>query len=88
MSAVTISSPIPAPPQKFTTADGSITGVMDGINNTFTTGVVLKQAFVFRNGVWQTSGVDMWLSGAYIVFLAGAEPVAGDIITAYGYVGP
>lgn len=84
----TIASPTPGPPQVFSTADGSIQGLIDGINTVFTTGVYLKQAFVWKNGRAQTNGADVSVVGAYLVFLPGAVPLQGDIITMAGYVGP
>ena len=86
--STSVIAPIPPRPQSFSSEDGSIQGVMDGINTVFSTGVYLKQADIFLNGLVQTYGINVWLSGQFIIFLPGCVPQAGDRILASGYVGP
>lgn len=63
----------------------TIFGACDGINNLFTWGVSLKQARVFRNGLYQTKNVDFAAGALALVFLPGAIPQPGDIITMSGW---
>jgi len=69
---VTISSPIPPPPQLFSNLATLFTQSSPAV-----TGVSL-----FRNGVLQTQGYDYTLTGAQISFASGSQPVPGDILTA------
>jgi hypothetical protein len=82
-----VSSPKEPPAQMFSTANGSLQGVMDGVNTLFTMGVTLKRGRVWRNGVLQTHGTDVAVVGQAVVFLPGAEPQPGDIITVFGNPG-
>jgi len=74
-------------PQYFSTADGSLQGALDGVNTVFTTGVVLKQAMVHRNGLGLTYGVDYGAVGAFIVFPPDGVPQPGDTIEVEGFPG-
>ena len=69
---------------QLTTADGSIQGVLDGVNKLFTTGIVLKTADVYRNGQKLAANYDVATGGQAIQFLLLA-PQPGDIITAIAY---
>lgn len=80
----TISAPISPPPMQLTTADGSIQGLLDGINRTFTTGIALKTADVYLNGQKLAANYDVATGGQAIQFLVLA-PQPGDIVTAIAY---
>lgn len=82
MPVSTINAPIVRPPQQYSSANGSVKGVIDGTNAVFTLGVVVPRAMIFRNGVAMTLNTDCTFSGQTIVFLPGHIPQAGDIITA------
>lgn len=79
------SSPIAAPPQQFSSTDGTITGAIDGVNAVFLLGVVLRRTSVWKNGLLMTLNTDCAAGGRSIVFLAGRIPQAGDVITVEGY---
>ena len=81
-----ISNVTPSLPQAFSTAAGTISGVMDGVNPTFTIGVVCRFARVYRNGQRMTPNVDACFSGNAVVFLGEQIPQAGDGLLIYGYV--
>ena len=88
----TISAPPSPPPQVFTTANGTLQGAIDGVNKLYTTGVVLKQAQVYRNGQRLTLNVDVMIGGQAVQILAdnqilqpGPPP---DILTVLGYPSP
>lgn len=84
---ITISEPLTPPPAQFTTAGSAptISGVIDGVNSLFQTGVAVPLYQVFRNGLLQTPGFDVVTGPTVILFLKGATPQPGDIITAQGY---
>ena len=88
----TISAPISPPPQQFTTADGSLQGAIDGVNVLYTTGVVLKQAKVFRNGQELTLNYDVCIGGQAIQILQPSQILQPgpppDILTVLGYPAP
>jgi hypothetical protein len=74
------------PPMQFTTANGSLQGTVDGVNDTFATSVNLSRMQVSVNGVAQTLNVDCcapW--GQFVKFLPGAIPQKGSIITVEGW---
>lgn len=60
-----------------------IGGAIDGANGTFvlTTTKIVQDIMLFRNGVFQSEGVDYTLSWNVITFGA-SKPVPGDILTA------
>lgn len=72
-------------PQQFSTSDGSIQGIIDGLNANFSMGVVLHKAEVFRNGQELTLNVDCTASNRFLVFYGSHIPQPGDIITVLGY---
>ena len=61
---------------------GTPTGTINGVNDTFTLSVTPNPAaslLLFKNGVLQTGGgVDYTLTGATVVYVAGAIPQTGD----------
>lgn len=63
----------------------TIMGACDGRNNLFTWGITLQRALVFRNGILQTLNVDVVNGPTAMVFLPGAIPQPGDILTILGY---
>jgi hypothetical protein len=88
----TISNPISPPPQVFTTANGTLQGLIDGVNALYTAGVVLKQATAFRNGQELTLNFDVCIGGQAVQILRpeqilqpGPPP---DILTVLGYPAP
>lgn len=82
----TISAPVSVPPQQFTTADGTIQGALDGVNATFTLGVTLRRAQIWRNGLLMTQNFDCIFGSRVIIFLPGQIPQPGDVIEVQGYV--
>ena len=83
---MSLSDPIAPPPQQFSTLDGTIQGLIDGSNAYFTLGVTVRRGRVFRNGVQLTLNNDCVFNGRYILFLPGATPQPGDVITAHAYI--
>ena len=83
---MTISSPFAPPPQIFSTADGTLQGLVNGINASFTVGCLLRQAFVWRNGILMTNGLDIALGGQSIEFLGSQIPQVGDVIRVEGWI--
>ena len=61
---------------------GTPSGVIDGVNATFT--LLYAPLLIFKNGVLQSAGSDYTLSGLTMTYLAGAIPVVGDT-HAYAY---
>ncbi len=72
-------------PIQYSTSNGSIAGVIDGVNAIFTIQVGTVSYSVFKNGVYQTIGFDYTALGNQFTFVPGAEPVIGDIISANVY---
>lgn len=62
----------------------TITGTINGVNNTFTLSSSPHTLKLYRNGLLQNPGVDYTLSGVTITFLAGSIPFAGDTLVALG----
>lgn len=63
----------------------TITGGCDGINNLFQWGCVLERVQCWRNGILQTFNVDFAAGQTAMVFLPGAIPQPGDLLTILGY---
>ncbi len=72
-------------PVQYSTSNGSIAGVIDGVNAVFTIQVGTVSYSIFKNGVFQTIGFDYNALGNQFTFVPGAEPVIGDIISANVY---
>jgi ABC-type cobalt transport system substrate-binding protein len=83
---VTISAPLAPPPQQFSSEDGSLQGVIDGVNAAFLISAFLTRARVYRNGVMMTLNVDCVAGGRSILFLRGQIPQPGDVVTVQGYM--
>lgn len=75
---------VPAP-QQFSTNDGTIQGVVDGVNRIFRVAVYLHRAQVSVNGVYQTQNVDFAFGGTGLIFMPGSVPAAGSVITLSGW---
>lgn len=63
----------------------TIMGGVDGRNNLFTWGVQIPRGQIFRNGILQTLNADVVMGPTAMVFLPGAIPQPGDVITMLGY---
>ena len=63
----------------------TIMGGVDGKNNLFQVGAASQRWQVWRNGVLQTLGTDVVTGPTAFVFLPGAIPQPGDILTALAY---
>lgn len=63
----------------------TIFGAADGVNRTFTWGVVLSKVSIWRNGLLQTNNVDVGVGATAMVFMPGVELAPGDLITMQGY---
>lgn len=65
----------------------TISGGVDGVNALFLIGASVARLQVFRNGLLQTINQDVVSGPTAIVFLPGAIPQPGDVITAlaFGY---
>ena len=63
----------------------TIFGLLDGINNLFLVGAAMPRWQIWRNGILQTFNVDVVAGQTAFVFLPGAIPQPGDILTALGY---
>jgi hypothetical protein len=70
----------PYPPQAFSSADGTIQGVMNGVNPEFIIGCWMRRAQVWRNGQLMTLNVDCCVGGQKIMFMGSQVPQSGDII--------
>ena len=75
-----------SPPQTFSTFNGTIQGAVNGTNPLFTTGVELRRAQVWWNGVLKTLGSDCAFSGHSLQFLGTSIPQPGDVVTVQGWV--
>jgi hypothetical protein len=73
-------------PVQFSTATGTITGTLDGVNTTFYLSYPVSTARVFLNGAAMTATIDYTHSVNVITFLAGQIPQASDTITVEGYL--
>ncbi len=72
-------------PVQFTTADGTITPLPDGVNATFWLSLGVLSFSLYRNGLLQTLTTDYNASNNEIVFLPASIPASGDLISAVGY---
>lgn len=73
-------------PAQFSTASGTITGTMDGVNASFLLSYPVSTVNVYRNGLLMTAGTDYTSGANVITFLAGNIPQPGDLITAEGWI--
>ena len=73
-------------PAQFSSANGTITGTLDGTNATFYLSYPVASAQIFRNGVLMTQPGDVIFGTNQLVFQAGQIPESTDIITAEGWV--
>ncbi len=79
-------------PNEYTSANGSVTGTIDGVNAHFLILAPMATVIVTVNGVTMTQGFDYTHVGNSITFLAGAVPVASSdpsnptIITVNGWL--
>ncbi len=90
-----VSSPPQPPPLRFTSADGTVMGKIDGINGTFTVGVRLQRVRVWRNGLFLTLNKDVVAGNGAVKFLDLGQgtpqiphpnyPQPGDIIDISGW---
>ena len=85
---VTISSPIPPPPQPFSNRGPSpnIFGLLDGINTVFYTGVNVQKARVYLNGLFLMPTLDFSFYGDTVVFAANRVPQPGDTLLILGWL--
>lgn len=67
------------------TSGPTLLGVIDGINATFTTGVVFRRVQVFRNGLAMTQNYDFAWGSNVIVFMGNNIPQPGDILQVKGW---
>jgi hypothetical protein len=63
---------------------GTITGAVDGANQTFGIPAGSNGLWLFWNGVFQTEGFDYTRSGDNVTFLA-STPEVGDVVTAQSF---
>lgn len=63
----------------------AISGLLDGVNNLFVFQVSFQRVQIWRNGILQTFNVDVTAGQTAMVFLPGAIPQPGDIITLIGF---
>lgn len=73
-------------PQQFSSATGSITGTINGVNATFFLSLPLSAAAIYRNGILMTQPDDVSFSVNVITFTGFQIPQSGDIITALGWL--
>jgi hypothetical protein len=76
----------PGTPVQFSSASGTITGVINGINDTFYLSYPVSTAVIYVQGVLQTQGVNCTFGANQIKFLPGSIPQPGSVITAEGWV--
>jgi hypothetical protein len=70
-------------PIQYSSATGTITGRIDGINNIFWIVVGVRHATVFVNGIARTENVDYTRLNNQITFVTSPQP--GDVISAEAY---
>lgn len=73
-------------PVQFSTATGTITGTIDGVNATFYLSYPVSAAVIYRNGIRMTQPLDVTFGANQMVFAAGQIPQIGDVLTAEGYL--
>lgn len=73
-------------PAQFSSALGTVTGAIDGVNATFYLSYPVATANIYRSGVLMTNGSDVTFGANQIVFAAGQIPQPGDVITAQGWL--
>lgn len=72
-------------PITLTTANGTITGTLNGVNAVFILTSIITSATVYRNGVLMTPVADYTFTGGNtITFVAGQIPQSTDILTVEG----
>lgn len=73
-------------PIQFSTEDGTITGTIDGVNDTFYLAYPVSSANVYRSGVLMTQPTDVaWVTNQ-IIFAASQIPQLGDVITVLAWL--
>jgi hypothetical protein len=75
-----------SPPQTFSTFNGTIQGNLDGTNILFSTGVELRRAQVWWNGILMSLDFDCAFGGRWLQFLGTQIPKRGDIVTIQGWI--
>lgn len=73
------------PPVTISSCDGTLLGKIDGVNTLYSFGVALQRARVWRNGIYQTLGVDVLAGITTIQFNPRQTPQFGDIILVHGW---
>lgn len=85
-----LSDPIVPPPQMFTSQGTvpTLVGLIDGTNAVYSTGVVLRRAQIWKNGLMMTLNVDVVFGAPsqYVKFLDGHIPQTGDSLLIYGWI--
>lgn len=81
----TLNSPPQPPPQQLTSTQGTIFGVIDGINANFYWQVFFPLIQVFVNQGLQISGVDYGAGPTAITFFPASIPQPGSTITILGF---
>jgi hypothetical protein len=65
----------------------AVSGTQNGVNTAFTlTPAAVGTVWVFLNGQLLTVSIDYTVSGTALTFLTPTIPVAGDVISCFGYV--
>jgi hypothetical protein len=73
-------------PAQFSSANGTITGTIDGLNANFFLSYPVSTSVIYRNGVRMTQPLDVVSNLNVIIFAAGQIPQVGDVITADGWL--
>lgn len=73
-------------PAQFTSDDGTITGTINGTNDTFYTSYPVSTIVIYRNGMLMTQPTDVAFTTNQMIFSAAQIPLTGDKITAEGWV--
>lgn len=73
-------------PVQFSSANGTIVGVIDGVNNVFWLTLGVQSFSLFVNGARQTQNVDYVGLNNQITFSGGSVPQPGATLTAEGYL--
>lgn len=73
-------------PVYYTSASGTLTGAINGVNVTFLMPVSARAVSVVVNGITMTPALAYAHSGNAIVFLAGYEPPTGSDISVQAYI--
>ncbi len=72
-------------PVQFSSLTGTVTGTIDGVNNTFYLSYPVTTANIYLGGILMANGVDVAFGANQMVFQPGQIPQPGNVITVEGW---